>query len=86
MTEFDLLPEEKVVMLRARRKALKRAQNSYTFWEMWDPPLKSEEEIKKIKENEKAELDMINKVLKENTKKKTALTRAKNYRKRVGIT
>ena len=77
---FDLLPEEKVVQLRARRDALKRAVNSYTFWEIWDPPLKSPEEIKKIKENEKAELDTIIKILKENTNKKRALTRLKNQR------
>ena len=43
---FDILPEEKVVVLRARREALKRATKSYTVWEMFDPPLKSEEEIK----------------------------------------
>lgn len=80
MTDFDLLPEEKVVMLRARRNALKRSKNSYTFWEMWKPPLKSEEEIRKIKENQNAEYDAIIKVLKENTRKKRALTRAKNER------
>jgi len=83
---YDLLPEEKVVVLRARLKALKRATNSYTVWEMFDPPLKSEEEIKQIKENEKVEIETITKLLKENTRKKAAETRAKNYRKRVGIT
>ena len=80
MTEFDLLPEEKVAMLRARRKALKRSMNSYTYWEMWDPPLKPEEEIRKIKENQNAEYDAIIKVLKENTRKKRELTRLKNKR------
>lgn len=53
---------------------------------MTNPPEKTEEEIKKIKEDGAVELVTINKALKENTKKKTALTRAKNYRKRVGIT
>ena len=75
---FDLLPEEKVVVLRARLKALKRATKSYTVWEMFDPPLKSEEEIKKIKENEKAEIETITKILKENTRKKRERTRLKN--------
>jgi len=83
---FDILPEEKVVVLRARLKALKRSQNSFTVWEMFDSPLKSKEEIAKIKENEKAEIEAITKLLKENTRKKAAETRAKNYRKRVGIT
>ena len=59
---------------------MKRAVNSYTVWEMFDPPLKSEEEIKKIKEAEKVELEEIIKVLKENTKKKRELTRLKNQR------
>jgi hypothetical protein len=80
---FDLLPDEKVVVLRARLKALKRATNSYTVWEMFDPPLKSEEEIKKIKENEKAEIETITKILKENTKKKREQTRLKNQRARM---
>ena len=75
---FDILPEEKVVVLRARLEALKRSQNSFTVWEMFDPPLKSEEEIKKIKENEKAEIEAIIKVLKENTRKKAEQTRIKN--------
>ena len=77
---FELLPEEKVVMLRARLKALKRARKSYTFWEMWNPPLKSKEEIAKIKENEEAEIEAITKVLKENTKIKRERTRLKNQR------
>ena len=75
---YDILPEEKEIVLRARLKALKRATKSYTVWEMFDPPLKSEEEIKKIKENEKAEIETITKILKENTRKKRERTRLKN--------
>jgi len=80
---YDILPERKVAQLRARRNYLKRAVNSYTVWEMWDPPLKSEEEIKKIKEDEKAELELIEKLLKENTRKKAANTRERNRNARM---
>jgi len=80
---YNLLPEEKVAQLKARLTALKRAVNSYTVWEMVDPPLKSEEEIKKIKENEKAEIETITKILKENTRKKREATRLKNQRVRM---
>lgn len=75
---YDLLPEEKVVQLRARRRVLKRVINSYTVWEMWDPPLKSEEKIKKLKESWKVELETVIKILKENTRKKRESTRLKN--------
>ena len=75
---YDILPEEKEIVLRARLKALKRATKSYTVWEMFDPPLKSEEEIKKIKENEKAEIETITKILKKNTRNKREQTRLKN--------
>jgi hypothetical protein len=80
---YDVLSERKVAFLRGRRTYLKRSVNSYTVWEMWDPPLKSEEEIKKIKEDEKAELELIEKLLKENTKKKAANTRERNRRARM---
>lgn len=80
---YDLLPEKKVAQLKARRKVLKRVINSYTVWEMFDPPLKSEEEIKKIKEGWKVELDTIIKILKENTNKKREQTRLKNLRARM---
>ena len=75
---YDVLSERKVAYLRGRRNYLKRSVNSYTVWEMWDPPLKSEEEIKKIKEDEKAELELIEKLLKANTRKKAANTRERN--------
>ena len=77
MSKDKLLSEKEVAQLRSKRNHLQRSINSGTVWEMWDPPLKSEEEIKKIKEDEKAELEAIIKLLKENTKKKAALTRAK---------
>lgn len=80
---YDLLPEEKVVQLKAKLTALKRAVNSYTVWEMVDPPLKSPEEIKQIKDNEKAEIETITKILKENTRKKREATRLKNLRARM---
>ena len=77
---FGVLPEEKVAQLRTRRRVLKRVINSCTIWEMWDPPLKSEEEIKKLKESWKVELEEVNKILKENTKNKRMQTRLKNLR------
>jgi hypothetical protein len=80
---YDVLSDRKVTFLKGRRNYLKRSANSYTIWEMWDPPLKSKEEIKKIKEDEKAELELIEKLLKENTRKKAANTRERNRNARM---
>ena len=66
---FDLLPEKEVARLRARRDELKRLPRSLTIWAMTNPPEKTEEEIKKIKEDGAVELVTIIKALKENTRK-----------------
>jgi len=80
MSTDELLPEEKVIQLRARQKQLKREIKSKTIWAISDPPEKTEEEIEKMREGWKVEYDANNKVLRENTRKKKALTRAKNKR------
>ena len=75
---YDLLSEEQVIRLKERRDELKRLLHSYTIWGITDTPLKSEEEIKKIKEDGAAEIVTIIKRLKENTRKKRESTRLKN--------
>jgi hypothetical protein len=76
-TENKPLPEKKVVSIRQRKKNLESMLKSQTIYEMFDPPLKSKEEIEQLKKQWKEELDLITKVLKENTLKKRRETLAK---------
>jgi hypothetical protein len=86
MSKDGLLSEKEVAKLKARRDFLKRqiGHRSYTWEEAFgEPPPKSEEEFRKLQEDFKVELEAIEKLLKENTRKKAANTRERNRRARM---
>jgi hypothetical protein len=71
------LPAQKEKALRKRRNILESVLKTYTIYEMFDPPLKSKEEIEQIKFEQRQELSLIVKVLKENSEKKAKIALAK---------
>ena len=63
---IEYLSDEQYNKLEERKKNLERAITSHTIWGMVDPPLKSPEEIKKLKESWKIEIKSIDKIFKDN--------------------
>lgn len=66
----ELLTEKERLQFKVRRDILKRIIKSYTIYGMTDPPLKSEEEIDRMKDYWQKELTIINEILEKDTNQK----------------